>query len=801
METSKFTFSACLLLSACLALSSCSKYLDYIDPATGETGALTTDPAISVVTANIGIAGGTVLVSKPGSPVDGLELSIQDSSFSQSQTVKISYAVVKSHEFGENFNPISPLITVELTDLYANCPMDLKIPINVPAGHFAMAFLYDSTSGELEGLPTAELTENYILVSSRHFSTTSTGTLKSAKPGDPDWNNRIIVGSVAESLVSGNLQISSGFRVGTDDWEFPNYGAYIAPPGMCVGQSCVAIWYYNYRKKTLGDAFHKFDTNLSIIRPDQYWFDNPRAYRLSAVIHRDIEDSKRIFGWKTLMEKQMSNPGIIWKSVLVQMIIRNSPQLLFLRESSTGLAHAVICYKVDLKDKKLYIADPNFPGDDTRTISYSETSIGTYTSKTSASETGDVVFDQVCYIQISNILDNDEMQQRWSEFENGTIGNDKFPKYKLFVGNTGGTEITDKMLVNNAEFKIVCKSEDCEAFIRGTDRLQRIYIVDSYGGDIGKVDFASQGVATCTLKPVDNKIGIYVTGLRANLKEYYVDFQWFTINLGEVSLIITPDPLQTMVDKSCFFFAEVKGRLPASYKLIWDFGDNTGEISSGTSLLAEHTFTKEGSYSVTCSLYDNANSSLVARTTSQARIISAFVSELLDTRYLFVSLNGNMQSDEGISLNPLTIDMEYKHYDHQKIKWNGLEFFLEFDYQVPASGTDPVVVSGSLSGKVSSDGKVLESLVGYQRKELKSKTGGWREESVELKMVPYSDHSADATKYQMTGSGIRAVVAGASISWNRQNPDTGQWEIIEMRYYDFNSTSAIPTLWVDFYKY
>ena len=145
METSKFTFSACLLLSACLALSSCSKYLDYIDPATGETGALTTDPAISVVTANIGIAGGTVLVSKPGSPVDGLELSIQDSSFSQSQTVKISYAVVKSHEFGENFNPISPLITVELTDLYANCPMDLKIPINVPAGHFAMAWALRSS--------------------------------------------------------------------------------------------------------------------------------------------------------------------------------------------------------------------------------------------------------------------------------------------------------------------------------------------------------------------------------------------------------------------------------------------------------------------------------------------------------------------------------------------------------------------------------------------------------------------------------------------------------------------------------
>ena len=474
---------------------------------------------------------------------------------------------------------------------------------------------------------------------------------------------------------------------------------------------------------------------------------------------------------------------------------------MFLREKATGLAHAVICYKVDLQEKKLYIADPNYPGDATKTISFTETSIGTYASKTRASATGTVLFDQVCYLQISNVLDLEEMQQRWAEFENGTIGNDRFPKYKLFAGSTSGTEITDKMLVSNAEFKIVCKSEDCEAFIRGTDKLQRIYIVNSDGGDIGKADLASNGIATCTLEPADNKIGIYVAGFRADLQEYYVDFKWFTINLGKVGLTITPDPLQAMVDKPCSFIAEVKGTLPASYKLVWDFGDNTGEISTGTSQLAEHIFKKEGSYTVTCSLIDNSNSALVARATSKATIISAFVSELLDTRYLYVSLNANMQSDEGILLNPLTIDMEYKHYNNQKIKWNGLEFSLDFKYEVSNSGADPVVVSGSLSGKVSADGKVLESLIGTQKKELKSQTGGWREESVELKTVPYSDHTSDATKYHMTGSEIRAVVVGASIAWNRQNPTTGQWEVIEMRFYDFNGTSPVPTLWVDFYKY
>ncbi|MFA6483763.1 MAG: PKD domain-containing protein, partial [Bacteroidales bacterium] len=626
-------------------------------------------------------------------------------------------------------------------------------------------------------------------------------SLKSAITGDPDWNNRIIVGSVLESLTSGNLQISAGFDVGTDDWEFPNYGSYLTPAGQCVGQSCLAIWYYNYCKKALGSAFHKYDTNLSNNRPDEYWFDNPKAFRFSVVIHRDIEESNRLDGWETLMEKQMSHPGIIWKSVLVQMIIRNSPQLLFLRENATGLAHAVICYKVDLKEKKLYVADPNFPGDATRTIPYTETSIGPYTSRSSASSTRDIVFNQVCYIQISNALDGNEMRLRWSEFENGTIGNDKFPKYKLFAGNIGGTEVTDRMLVNNAEFKVVCKSEDCEAYINGTDRLQKIFIVNSDGVSIGQADFASHGIATCTLQPADNKIGIYVTGLRANGQEYYVDFKWFTINLGEVRLTITPDPLQAIADKPCSFIVEVKGTLPASYKLVWNFGDNTGDISSGTSRLVEHTFTKEGSYDITCTLYDNANSSLVARTTSKATIISTFVSELLDTKYLFVTLNADMRSDEGISLNPITIDMEYKHYNNQKIKWNGMEFSLDFKYELSGTSADPVVVTGSLSGNVSADGKILESLTAIQRKELKSQTGGWREESVELKTVPFSDHTGDATKYQMTGAGIKAVVTDASISWKRQNPISGEWETFEMRYLDFDNTALIPTLRVDFYKY
>ena len=38
--------------------------------------------------------------------------------------------------------------------------------------------------------------------------------------------------------------VDSGFRPGVDDWQFTNYGSYVAPTGHCEGQSVSAIWYY-----------------------------------------------------------------------------------------------------------------------------------------------------------------------------------------------------------------------------------------------------------------------------------------------------------------------------------------------------------------------------------------------------------------------------------------------------------------------------------------------------------------------------------------------------------------------------
>ena len=63
---------------------------------------------------------------------------------------------------------------------YANFPIQIKIPIVLPNGYFAMGFFFNNITGELEGIPIDDLSENFITISTKHFiaenSLTKTGS-------------------------------------------------------------------------------------------------------------------------------------------------------------------------------------------------------------------------------------------------------------------------------------------------------------------------------------------------------------------------------------------------------------------------------------------------------------------------------------------------------------------------------------------------------------------------------------------------------------------------------------------------
>lgn len=790
----------CLHVFIILFLGSCDKFFPKDDDPTDEGDVnIVAGTEVAVISTGIGPGGGTVAVSNPDNPLNGMELTISPNAFARDQLVTVSYSEIKSHKFGEYFNPVSPLITIMMTDLYAERPMDLKIPIRLPAGHYAMAFLYNKKTGELEGMPTEELGTDYIIVAASHFSSTPPGSLKTSGDDNTDWSNQVIVSSVLESLTTGKLQISSGFEVGTDDWEFPNYGSYIAPISHGAGQSATAAWYFQEMKKSSGPLFHRYDSIISDARPDAFWMDNPLGYRFCSVVQKDIGFDTFWKDWSDKFSKQISKPSLVWKNVFVSMIIRRQPQMLLIRKSTTGSATVVICYKIDLNEKKLYIADPCLPGSANQTISYLEEEIGPYISKINAGS-HDIVFDQFAYSPLTSLVDLSNIRDRWKEMESQSIGDNKFPSYSLYLEKFMGIQLYNNLEVYKPDMAIICYSGKAEGYLTGTDHLQPFVVYNRKGVLLAEGKETNQGIGKLTLSPGENKIGIYVKGVWDN-QEWYVDYRWFSIVYNNISLAIKPDSLVGEPNRSYQFIADINGADPQTLKFVWNFGDGTDQDTIPRNTTNQHLFTSEGIYHVTCKALDYSNDKLIASATSRAVIVSSFLSDLQATKYVFVSLVAYMKADNGEEVSPVVIDYGYKDYGNQKLTWNGQDFSIDFQYKVPpVSGTDSIVVKGSCSGNISADGKTVENLIATQKREMQSQTGYWREDFIQLTSLSLSDHDQFVFRYNLEGVEVESHVPTIRVKWRRLNPDSQEWEVLTLQSIDFSNTYLKNDIRLEFYK-
>ncbi len=166
-----------ILITVNLISSSCSSSSPSVDSnmaSTGNTGTITRGVSVSSVTTSINRGGGTIVVTDPASPLAGMKITVPPDSFEDPVRFDVSSAPIDEHSFGEDFNPITPLITIDNGGGYSEELLEVTIPVTVPEGHFAMGFLYDEETGQLEGLPLISQDDSSITVTTRHFSSFAT---------------------------------------------------------------------------------------------------------------------------------------------------------------------------------------------------------------------------------------------------------------------------------------------------------------------------------------------------------------------------------------------------------------------------------------------------------------------------------------------------------------------------------------------------------------------------------------------------------------------------------------------------
>lgn len=396
------------------------------------TGQLVLEEKTHITDAAIGMEGGTIVVENENSALNGMTITVPQGAYSEQVNFSIEESDIVSHTFGENFTPITPLISVDNGELFAGKPLEVTIPIRLKKGQFAMGFYYNEEEGALEGIPLLEETDSSITLMTRHFSD-------------------IYIAMAEEGKILGSAlgKIDTGFAPGKDDFVTSYHGGYLEPAGHCAGQ-CIAEMHYYAKKGRIGanqPLYGRFDNNGLGDTPS-LWQDDAMVMRLC-----DVMQNGAMVDWNTGADiqeyhkfKDQHDDKNTFYAPAYAMMGTGKPQLVYCAQSNGSGAHMVLAYKIE--GGVIYVADPNYPADASadRTIPYDpvaapDSKLAPYYSAPSAEEAkkaGVQPYDIIAYYGMHSLVDKQTVESVWQDMLAGNLpGTKSFPgdiKITAFTG-------------------------------------------------------------------------------------------------------------------------------------------------------------------------------------------------------------------------------------------------------------------------------------------------------------------------------------------------------------------------------
>ena len=462
------------------------------------------------VSSHLGTAGGSL-------SADGLAISIPaqalsaDTSFSVTATPITGTA--NASDYGGAVIPVGPLYTVAApgADLVApaNVTLTYTLPAGAPAGASVLAFYYDPDSGAIAPLSPVSDGSGTLTALATHFSDLFAGLV--------DWNRL-------------PATVDSGFRPGVDDWEFDNYGSYVAPGGQCEGQSLSEIWYYATQRQGAGASplYGVYDNNGSPDKTPTFWQDDSEGYRFAASVHADpIVDQVTYLQFRN-SQWASADGALTYEAFRAAIAFSGEPQMIRISPDGIAGGHTMVVYRVS--PSRLFVADPNYVGH-LRTILYDPASgqLSPYSSGDSATSIaagGDTSYTHFAYVPWLAARTAASIAARWAEFEANVAGNTTFPSYRLLASSgkdAAGKDIWVPLV---------------DGF--STDQASLPIQVTRLGDDAATIMAVFPGTATTMsghwgwlqtldLAPGENAFGLLIDAKKGDAWQY-VDFVRLTVN-------------------------------------------------------------------------------------------------------------------------------------------------------------------------------------------------------------------------------------------------------------------------------
>lgn len=264
-----------------------------------------------------------------------------------------------------------------------------------------------------------------------------------------------------------------------------------------------------------------------------------------------------------------------------------------------------------------------------------------------------------------------------------------------------------------------------------------------------------------------------------------------------VELKINPNPISGSMNNSISLTAESIGSLPADVKYVWSFGDGSSSISVNNKNTVEHTFSKEGEFTVTVELFDNSNNKQIAKASAKATISGEFLVFLQKCETASIELAGTHNTTAGYP-----IEFDYKNeklYWVFPVEWQGSTFTVNILLENKTSEVwKSYNETTKLVGTISQDGLTLENFSVNQTVEVTyiDETYHSFEKKLEGYGIPrtvyYKSGWVGILNYKLEGSELRSHISKISYSSISKNE---KGELTEQNSYsstDWNSTSNPP---------
>jgi len=502
-----------------------------------DSGNMSFGSSTTLASETIPQTGGSITVAKADSPLNGMTVNVSAEAYGKAIPFKISATEITGHKLGPLFHPATPLISIDNGHAYSNDPMVVKIPLNLARDEFAMGFFYNRKTGKLEGLPLVSQDARAITVLTRHFSD-------------------IVISKAKKEEVIKALPVDSGYRPGVDDWQFTNFGSWLEPGGHCAGQSITSMWYYIEKRKAVGERvlYGRYDNNDYGMGTIDLQQDDSWGYRFASVVQNELDWNS--ISYQIVRKFNGFNSGLTWLAFAYSIHLTGEPQFIGILGQTTDkngkpqeAGHAMVVYKVDATG--LYIADPNYHGDERRKIALSNGELRPYNSglnKAEIDKGNGISFPILFYVGKTAIADWGKVGARYAEIATATIGNDKFPKWRVKYLIQEGADRkwpevpkvikTDEptTMLPGAVYKGKLRFVVQFPYSSGSAPYRVTVYKDTTAIASGSFNAQSEYYYNLVLDKGVNNLGFYYFMLDADGVEQYIDFKRVRINYGEDDL-------------------------------------------------------------------------------------------------------------------------------------------------------------------------------------------------------------------------------------------------------------------------